>query len=131
VRIQAKEWPTYAGTYAIVASDELSFPGLRPVPEGARGIEVDEEGTVLTSEEKRQDGPGFERIYPSESALLLGASFQRQTKKAEVLLFPLRWMERLVSRRLPCTWSSRGRGDVAKPQRRRIEAARRVNGPSQ
>jgi CSLREA domain-containing protein len=75
----------------VLASDALRFPGLRPVSQGKRGIEVSEDGTVRASEEKRREGPGFERLFPSESALLLGTSFQGEQKKAEVLLFPLRW----------------------------------------
>ncbi len=76
---------------SVLASNEVRFPGLRPVSQGMPGIEVSEEGVVLPSEEKRREGPAFGRLFPAESALLLGGVFQRETKKAEVLFFPLRW----------------------------------------
>ena len=76
---------------SVTASDELRFPGLRPTVQGAPGIEVDENGAVLPSEEERREGASFDGIFPSASAVLLGGKFQGETKKAEVLLFPLRW----------------------------------------
>jgi CSLREA domain-containing protein len=75
---------------SVTASDEIRFPGLRPGAQGVPGIEVDD-GTVLVSEEKRREGRAFDGVFPSEPAFLLGTTFQGETKKAEVLLFPLRW----------------------------------------
>ena len=49
------------------------------------------DGMVLPSERAVGEGRAFRTLFPSESARLLGASFQGETKKAEVLLFPLRW----------------------------------------
>ncbi len=87
---------------SVLSSDELRFAGLRPSVQSAPGIEVQEDGLVLPSEEKRREGRAFKGVFPTESALLLGASFQGETKKAEVHLFPLRWDGRrlLLSRRL-------------------------------
>ena len=74
---------------------------------------------VLPSEEKRREGRAFRRLFPAESALLLGASFQGETKKAEVLLFPLRWdgSGLMLSRRLLVRLEFAGTesaGDVAR-----------------
>ncbi len=87
---------------SVLAQDVLRFPGLRPTVQGAPGIDVEENGSVLPSEEKRREGRAFRGVFPTESALLLGVKFQGETKKAEVHLFPLRWDGRrlTLSRRL-------------------------------
>ncbi|MCI0407091.1 MAG: hypothetical protein L0191_00790, partial [Acidobacteria bacterium] len=76
---------------SVLASDVLRFPGLRPSSEGVPEIEVSEDGLVLPSREASREGPAFRGLFPAESARLQGSRFQRETKKAEVLLFPLRW----------------------------------------
>jgi len=71
--------------------DEVRYPGLRPVSQGRRAIEVDENGSVRPSEETRREGRGFREVFPGQTATLLGTSFQGEHKKAEVLFAPLRW----------------------------------------
>ena len=76
---------------SVQASDEIRFPGLRPVTQGMPEIKASDDGMVLPSERAVSEGRAFRELFPRESALLLGTSFQGETKKAEVLLFPLRW----------------------------------------
>src|SRR5262249_20756910 len=76
---------------SVTTTDEVPFPGLRPEAEGKRGIEVGEEGTVLGSEERAFEGPAFAGAFPSAAAALRGSVFLHETKRAEVVFFPLRW----------------------------------------
>ncbi len=87
---------------SVVAQDVLQFPDLRPSTQGSPEIEVSEEGVVLPSRQRRREGGAFREVFPSDWARLQGTSFQEETKKAEVLLFPLRWDGRglALSRRL-------------------------------
>jgi hypothetical protein len=76
---------------SVSAQDEVRFTGLRPKPQGLPAVEANDDGTVRPSEEKRREGRAFHGVFPQETASLLGTSFQGEQKKAEVLLFPLRW----------------------------------------
>jgi Peptidase family C25 len=113
---------------SVLASDELRFPGLRPVPAGMPRIEVSEEGLVRPSEEKRPEGPAFRELFPKESALLLGTSFQGEHKKSELLLSPLRWdgnglvLSRRLLVRLEFTGTETGETSLGGSRgRRRVE----------
>jgi Peptidase family C25 len=96
---------------SIQPSDELRFPGLRPVPEGTPAIEVDDEGSVMPARKANREGRAFRALFPAESARLMGTSFQGETKKAQVLLFPLRWdgSGLVLSRRLVVRLDFEGR----------------------
>ncbi len=76
---------------SILASDLLHFPALRPSSEGVPEIEVSADGSILPSRHAVQEGPAFRGLFPAVSARLQGSRFQGERKKAEVLLFPLRW----------------------------------------
>ncbi len=75
---------------SVIASDVVPYPGLRPTAEGLRGIEVSADGSILPVVRAASEGAAFGRLFPSESARLVGTSFQGEVKKAEILLFPLR-----------------------------------------
>ncbi|HKB16236.1 MAG TPA: hypothetical protein VKF62_09220, partial [Planctomycetota bacterium] len=76
---------------SVSESDVEQYPALRPTSEGARVLETGGEGSVIPAERPVAEGAAFRRIFPSDAARLEGTVFQRETKKAEVLLFPLRW----------------------------------------
>ncbi len=88
----------------VVGSDVVGFPGLRPAVEGVPELEVSEDGSVRPSRRPVHAGGAPAGVFPAESALLSGTAFQGETKKAEVLLFPLRFDGRTgeleLSRRL-------------------------------
>ena len=73
---------------SVQASDELRFPGLRPVTQGMPEIATSDDGTVRPSERAVREGRAFRELFPSEPAHLLGTAFQGEIKKAEVAPFP-------------------------------------------
>ncbi len=75
----------------VQAFDEVSFRGLRPVAQGTPEIETSDDGTVAPSERAAHEGRAFRERFPAEAAALVGASFQEDRKKAEVVFSPLRW----------------------------------------
>jgi hypothetical protein len=113
------------------ASDELRFPGLRPMPEGAPEVESSDGGVVTAAERIVREGRAFWGAFPPEPARLAGSSFQEETKRAEVLLFPLRWdgSALVLSRRLLVRLEFEGR-DVRESSRGGSRGRRRPEGRS-
>ncbi len=89
---------------SVVASDVVRFPGLRPTVEGVPELEVGEDGSVLPSRRAVRARRTLRGIFPADLARLGGSVFQGETKKAELLLLPLRYDGRTgqleLSRRL-------------------------------
>ena len=90
---------------SVQAEDVVSFPGLRPAPAGSPQMAVTREGVVRPGLARRPEDASFHRgPFPRTAALLRGAAFQGETKKAEVELAPLRFVPAssslVLSRRL-------------------------------
>ncbi len=73
------------------ATDVVRFSGLRPTVEGVPELEVSEDGSVRPSRRQVRAGRSLRGVFPADLARLVGTAFQGETKKAEVLLFPLRF----------------------------------------
>src|SRR5262249_45741431 len=76
---------------SVTGTDVVRYAGLRPVAKGKTGVEVTVDGSVVTSQAPVADGPAFRGTYPAVSGILQGTMFQGETKKATLLLSPLRW----------------------------------------